>query len=154
MKKLTTDNIAVYIEIKSTKPVSVYIKGGGNEEYWNIGSGKQRIWMPYRVFKNDGAITYRVSPVEGKGSIVISKINVSPLNLYASPVVSNVKISTRGGAAVINASSEGDVMFSLPYHKYWKAKVDGVLVPVKKGLAGTVAVGAPQGRHLVEVYFN
>lgn len=154
MKKLTTDNIAVYIEIKSTTPVSVYIKGGGNEEYWNIGSGEQRIWMPYRIFKRDEAITYRVNPIEGDGSIVVNKIYASPLNLYADPVVSNVKISKRGGAAAINASSEGDVIFSLPYHKYWKAKVDGVSALVKKGLGGTVAVGVPQGRHLVEVYFN
>lgn len=154
MKKLTTDKIAVYIEIKSTTPVSVYIKGGGNEEYLDIGSGQQRIWMSYRIFKNDGVITYRVNPVEGKGSIVVNKIYASPLNLYASPVVSNAKISKRGGAAAINARSEGDVIFSLPYHKYWKATVDGVSAPVKKGLAGTVAVGIPQGMHLVEIYFN
>lgn len=154
IKRMGANNIAVYMKVKSSAPATITVRGGGNEESWGIAKGVQTVWMPYRIFNPDEPVVYEINSVKKRGKIYAEEVYAMPLFLYSDQAISNAKISKRGGAVSVNADKDGEIIFSLPYHKYWKAKVDGVSVPVKKGLAGTVAVGAPQGRHLVEVYFN
>lgn len=154
IKRMGANNIAVYMKVKSSAPAIITVRGGGNEESWGIAEGVQTVWMPYRIFNPDEPVVYEINSLKKRGKIYTEEVYAMPLFLYSDQAISNSKISKRGGAVSVNADKDGEIIFSLPYHKYWKAKVDGVSVPVKKGLAGTVAVGAPQGRHLVEVYFN
>lgn len=64
------------------------------------------------------------------------------------------KINQIGGSAVVCTDSSGEIVFSLPYHKYWNARVDGSQVPVKEGPGGTVAVEINTGKHVVELQLN
>lgn len=157
IKSIGTDNIAIFIKLKTSVPASVTIRGGGqgeNDESWNVGVGVQTIWMPYRIFNHDEPIKYEINPLKDKGKISVRKIYVQPFVLYGKPVVKDVKITTHGGSTTVCANTAGEVVFSLPYEKYWRAKVDKVAVPVKRGLAGTIAVAVPKGKHLVAVYFK
>jgi hypothetical protein len=154
IKRMGANNIAVYMKVKSSAPAIITVRGGGKEESWDIAEGVQTVWMPYRIFNPDEPVVYEINPLKKRGKIYVEEVYARPLFLYSDQAISNAKISKRGGTISVNVDADGEIIFSLPYHKYWRAEVDGKMAIVNKGLAGTIAVKVSKGEHFIKVYLQ
>jgi hypothetical protein len=154
LENLKTNTLSVYIRLKATSPSHISIKGAGNSESWTTAAGRQIVWMPYKIFDHGEEIKYQISSVEKKGKIRVEKIDVLPMYLSDKSVIEGSVITRKRAHAKILTDFRGCLIFSLPYDRFWEAKVDGRSSPVIKGPAGTLAVEISAGKHLVEVNYN
>ena len=79
----------------------------------------------------------------------------SPFGLALSGEhIENVKIGCNTLAAEANFSNDSSVFLSIPYSKFWKAKIDGNKVEIKLAKTAFMELAIPKGNHNIELTYT
>ena len=66
----------------------------------------------------------------------------------------NVKIDCNSLAAEANFSNDSSVFLSIPYSKFWKAKIDGSKTEIKLAKTAFMELSIPKGNHHIELSYS
>ena len=66
----------------------------------------------------------------------------------------NVKIDCNSLAAEANFSNDSSVFLSIPYSKFWKAKIDGSKTEIKLAKTAFMELVIPKGNHHIELRYT
>lgn len=142
--------LRVRITVECDAPADLLLKGGERPLSILLGPGKHDVDIPYRLIPGQDA-GYELNLVKpGTGATLVSA-SAEPMEIIPAPQAQPATIGMSYAYAAINARTKGEAVFSLPWHPYWRAEVDGRLVKAQKGPGNTVAVPVEPGRHTVIV---
>jgi len=138
MMTIDCDGLMDLLLKSAAKPVSVL-----------LGPGRNEIDLPLAT-ETSVQPGYELNPASAGASCNVLSIRVEPLTIEPAQCWSS---SPERSFASVDASSAGYVLFSLPYHQFWEAQVDGAFAVAESGPGNTVMVAVAQGRHLVSIRY-
>ncbi len=68
--------------------------------------------------------------------------------------IENVKLGCNSLAAEANFSNDNSVFLSIPYSKFWKAKIDGSKTEIKLAKTAFMELSIPKGNHHIELSYS
>jgi hypothetical protein len=142
--------LEICLEFTCDRAVDVILKGGKRRQSLQLGPGHHRIRTAYTVGEPVEDVGYEINVVRGeKTDIRVASLSAAPLVLNGEPAVQCESLNPQGGFVRVRAKNSGRVIFCLPFHKRWRAEVDGEPADVVSGISGTTAVPVPAGEHFV-----
>lgn len=138
----------IVMDIETDQPLDCILSGGGRKQSVLIAPGFHELRVPYQA---EGDLRYEINPVGPAARAVITRLEARPLSIQAAPAVEAWSVSSRQAFARVRAGGPGRVLFSLPWHRYWEAQVDGRSALTQKGPGNTVAVPVSGGGHFVSL---
>jgi len=138
------------LELDADGPVDVILKNGSIRQSFVAGPGCTTLLVP---FDGGGTVEYEANPVRPGDGVRVLRTAAKPLELQASPVVTQASAGPRQAFAQVDAPAQGRIFFALPWHGRWEAQVDQEQVRPEPGPAGVVAIPVPAGKHFVTLRF-
>ena len=147
---------ALEIRIAATAdgPLDCIIQAGDQKQSIILAAGEGEAVIPFSLDGTDADPRYECNPVRQPTAFTMTHLSVAPLDLRAEPEVRLHSLTMRQGFATVTTKEPGQVVFALPYHRYWTATVDGTSVSVSRGPVGLPCVRIPAGRHDVAITYN
>lgn len=146
--------LEVSLHVRANTPLDLILKSGQRRISILIEPGEYDLLLPFDLDPQAGEAGYEVNGISGPADFSILSLSARPLTILATPNVSAEGSDFQAAFARADISAPGRIVFALPWHRYWRAHVDGRPVEPQRGLGNTVAVPVPAGRHLVAIHFG
>ena len=153
LKSGGSELVQVSLTLETDRPVDCIFSGGPRPLSVLLGPGYHEVRLPYHA-AGPGALRYEINPVTPPARVVLHAVEARPMALRGAPVVEAAWTTPREAFARVDAPVAGTVAFALPWHRYWRASVDGSPVEPQRGPGNTVAVPVPTGRHQTALTFG
>lgn len=145
--------VQVSLTLETDRPVDCIFSGGPRPMSVLLDPGYHEVRLPYHA-AGPGALRYEINPVTAPARVVLHAVDARPMSLRGAPMVEAAWTTPREAFARVDAPAAGTVAFALPWHRYWRASLDGSPVEPQRGPGNTVAVPVPAGRHQAALTFG
>ncbi|WP_243362117.1 ArnT family glycosyltransferase [Fundidesulfovibrio terrae] len=131
-------------------PFDLLLKGGEHPLSIYLGAGHNDVDVPLPLAEGVQP-GYELNPAAPGASCSVQAIQAYPTDILP---VESCSYSLKHAFASVTVKTDGLVAFALPYHPFWKARVDGAGVLPEKSPGNTVGVPVGPGHHFIELVYD
>lgn len=148
-----TGVLEVHLRVRTDVQADLILKGGPRRLSILLGPGSHDLRVPYVTAGGSGEIGYEINAI-GRTSLKaeVLALRVGPLALEGASTAHEASVGLEQAFATTDSPVPGRMVFALPWHRYWRASVDGRPANVEKGPANTVAVRVNEKGGLVSLW--